>query len=106
MKGYLDERSPGFDYLARNGMPLDIGWYYGYDPAATPDMFEYVLGATIGYDASVSFQVSVDAAAKHPFTGEILDLISRYETLRLSGHVPAEMKSPPPYPTRAGRAAE
>ena len=74
-------------------MPLDIGWYYGYDPEATPDMYEYVLGATIGYDSSMSYQVSVEAAAAHPFTGEILDLIRRYEQLRLSGRVPAEMQA-------------
>ncbi|NUQ65609.1 MAG: hypothetical protein HUU20_24330, partial [Pirellulales bacterium] len=93
LKGYLDERSPAFVYLARNGMPLDIGWYYGYDASATLDMYEYVLGATIGYDSSMSFQVSPAAAAAHPFTGEILDLIARYEKLRLSGRVPAEMKT-------------
>ena len=93
LKGYLDERSPWFDSFARGGMPLDIGWYYGYDTSATPDMYEYVLGATIGYDASMSFQVSVDAAARHPFTGEILDLIARYEQLRLSGRVPEEMRA-------------
>ena len=73
-------------------MPLDIGWYYGYDTSTPLDMYEYVLGATIGYDSSMSFQVSVDAAAKHPFTGEILDLIQRYEQLRLSGRVPEEMR--------------
>ncbi len=92
IKGYLDARSSWFDTLADNLMPLDIGWYYGYDPMATPDMFEYVLGATIGYDSSMSFQVSVDAAEKHPFTGRILDLIARYEKLRLSGRVPKEMR--------------
>ncbi len=92
LKGYLDERSPGFDWLAREGMPLDIGWYYGYDPMSTPDQYEYILGATIGYDASMSFQVSCAAAARHPFTGEILDLIARYEKLRLSGRVPEEMR--------------
>ncbi len=48
LKGYLDERSPWFVSFGRSGMPLDIGWYYGYDPNATPDMFEYVLGATLG----------------------------------------------------------
>ena len=74
-------------------MPLDIGWYYGYDPTATPDMYEYVLGATIGYDSSMSFQVSCEAAAAHPFTGEILDLIARYERLRLSGRVPEAVRS-------------
>lgn len=93
LKGYLDERSPAFVYFARNGMPLDIGWYYGYDTAATPDMYEYVLGATVGYNSSMSFQVSPAAAAAHPFTGEILDLIARYEKLRLSGRVPEEMKA-------------
>lgn len=93
LKGYLDERSPWFDSLSRDGMPLDIGWYYGYDPNATIDMYEYVLGATIGYDASMSFQVSVDAAARHPFTNEILDCIARYEKLRLSARVPEEMKA-------------
>ena len=93
LKGYLDERSSWFDSLARNGMPLDIGWYYGYDRDATPDMYEYVLGATIGYDSSMSFQVSPAAAAKHPFTPEILDLIARYEKLRLSGRVDDEMKA-------------
>lgn len=93
LKGYLDQRSGWFDALAREGMPLDIGWYYGYDPTATPDLFEYVLGATLGYDASMSFQVSCEAAAAHPFTGEILDLIARYEQLRLSGRVPASVRA-------------
>lgn len=93
LKGYLDERSNGFDSMKGNGMPLDIGWYYGYDVTCTPDMYEYIFGTSIGYNSSISFQVSLDAASHHPFTGEILDLISRYERLRLSGRVPAEMIS-------------
>jgi len=92
LKGYLDARSSWFDVLAENVMPLDVGWYYGYDPNATPDMFEYVLAATLGYDCSMSFQVSVDAAKRHPFTGTILDMIARYEKLRLSGRVPKAMR--------------
>ena len=92
LKGYLDERSPLFASFGRSGMPLDIGWYYGYDPKETPDMFEYVLGATIGYDSSMSFQVSVEAAGRHPFMGGILDTIGRYERLRLSGRVDAAMR--------------
>lgn len=92
LKGYLDERSPWFDSLAREGLPLDIGWYYGYDPNQTLDQYEYILGTTIGYNSSMSYQVSPAAAARHPFTGPLLDLIRRYEALRLSGRVPEEMK--------------
>jgi hypothetical protein len=92
LKGYLDERSPVFDGLRRLFLPLDIGWYYGYDPNATLDQFEYILGATIGYDSSMSFQDACEAAAGHPFTGAILDLIARYEKLRLSGRVSKAMR--------------
>lgn len=94
LKAYLDERSSSFgsSSLYRIGMPLDVGWYYGYDSRTTPDMFEYILGATIGYDSSFSFQVSVDASKKNPFTRDYLSLISRFEKLRLSGRVDEAMK--------------
>ncbi len=93
LKSYLEERTPEFARLARNGMPLDIGWYYGHDVNATPDMYEYVLGATIGYDSSLSYQVTTESAAKHPFGLEILDRISRYERLRQSSRVPEAMRA-------------
>jgi hypothetical protein len=92
LKAYLDERSSSFASLYRLGIPLDIGWYYGYDPNTTPDMFEYILGATIGYDSSMSFQVSNDAAATNPFTQDYLALINRFERLRLSGRVDEAMR--------------
>ncbi|MBR4833197.1 MAG: hypothetical protein IKU86_02535 [Thermoguttaceae bacterium] len=93
LKAYLEERSGGFLGMKDNQMRLDVGWYYGYDRNATPDMYEYCLGTTIGYDASFSFQASVGAASKHPFIGEILDMIKAYEELRLSGRVPEEVKA-------------
>lgn len=93
LKGYLDERSPSFLWMKTNLMPRDIGWYYGYDVEATPDEYEYILGASVGYDSSISYQVSPDAAARQPFTIEILDMIARYEKLRLSERVPEEMKA-------------
>lgn len=92
LKAYLDERSSSFGSLFRLGKPLDIGWYYGYDSNTTPDMFEYILGATIGYDSSMSFQVSNAAAATNPFTQDYLTLIQRFEHLRLSGRVDEAMK--------------
>ena len=92
LKGYLDERSPWFDSYARDGMPLDIGWYYGYDPNSTLDQYEYILGATIGYDSSMSYQVS-PAAAAAPVHGAPARPDPRYETLRLSGRVPEAMRA-------------
>jgi hypothetical protein len=92
LKGYLEQRSGWIELCLRDGIPQDIGWYYAYDVNSTPDQYEYVLGATIGYDSSMSFQVSCAAAAKHPFTREILDLIARYEKLRLSGRVSEVMR--------------
>lgn len=92
LKGYLEERAGVFQTFAAIGIPLDVGWYYGYDKNATPDMYEYILGTTVGYGSTFSFQVSVDAARKHPFTNEILRLIKQYEDLRRSGRVSAAMR--------------
>ncbi|MBQ9371823.1 MAG: hypothetical protein IJU03_06495 [Thermoguttaceae bacterium] len=91
LKAYLEERSGGFSRKHSAESYLDVGWYYAYDKNATPDMYEYCLGATIAYDASFSFQTSVSAASSHPFIGEILDMIKEYQALRLSGKIPAEL---------------
>lgn len=87
LKAYLEERSGGFDSKHTSESYLDVGWYYAYDHNSTPDMYEYCLGATIGYDASFSFQTSVGSALAHPFIGEILDMINAYETFRLSNNI-------------------
>lgn len=92
LKAYLEERSGGFSAKHPQESYLDVGWYYAYDQNATPDMYEYCLGATIAYDASFSFQTSVGAANAHPFIGEILDMIREYEELRLSGRIPEEIR--------------
>ncbi len=94
LKAYLEERSGGWQtYFKWNHFPLDVGWYYAYDKKATLDMYEYVLCATIAYDSSMSLQVSVDAAKEHPFTGEILDLIRKYDDLRTSGRVSQKLRT-------------
>ena len=92
LKGYLDQRSPGFAWMSGSAMPLDIGWYYAYDVNSTIDMYEYILLATLAYDSSMSLQVSVGAAHKHPFIGELLDKIRQFEGLRLSGRITPELR--------------
>ena len=92
LKAYLEERSGGFDPDHTAQSYLDVGWYYAYDHNSTPDMYEYCLGATIGYDASFSFQTAVAAAKSHPFIGDILDTIRKYEELRLSHRFPDDFR--------------
>jgi hypothetical protein len=103
LKQYLDDRSPSFPAYAANFMPLDIGWYNVFDPHTTLDAYEYILGATIGWDASFSLVFSITTAHAHPLMGEILDLVKRYETLRLSGRVDAAMKGRLQYDSDLGR---
>lgn len=90
LKAYLEERSTQFDVLKQNLLPLDIGWYNVYDLTTTPDAYEYILGATIAYDSSMSLLLAPDT--QHPFLSTILELIARYERLRLSGRVPQELR--------------
>ncbi len=91
LKGYLDERAPSFtSYFAPNLMPLDVGWYYVYDTKTTTDQFEYILGKSLGYGASISLQTSPTHIRNHPYIGEIVDLVAAYERLRLDGRTPAE----------------
>jgi hypothetical protein len=88
VKHYLDERAPAFAWYASEMMPLDIGWYYVYDPAVTADQFEYILQKCVGFDSSISVQTNPDNLRTHPEMGAIMDLVRTYEDLRLSKKVP------------------
>jgi len=87
LKGYLDERSGWFNALSRDGMPLDIGWYYVYDPAVTADQFEYILQRCVGFNSSISVQTNPTQLRAHPEAGRIFDLVHLYDQLRHSGQV-------------------
>jgi len=88
VKGYLDERLPWFASYDKNLMPLDVGWYYVYDPEVTLDQFDYILQKCLGFGASISVQTSPARLRDHPEMGPIFDLVSTYERLRVSGKVP------------------
>ncbi len=92
IKRYLDERLPWFTSYEENLMPLDIGWYYVYDPEVTADQFEYILQKCLGFGATISVQTDPQQLRVHPEMGRIFDLVSTYERLRLSGQVPASTR--------------
>jgi hypothetical protein len=93
VKRYLDERMGWLGDYERNRMPLDIGWYYVYDPQVTADQFEYILQKCVGFGASISVQTNPQQLASHPEMGAIFDLVNAYERLRLSGKVPEATRS-------------
>jgi len=88
VKAYLDERLPWLADYRANLMPMDIGWYYVYDPEVTADQFEYILQKCLGLGASISVQTNPQQLAVHPEMGPIFDLVATYEHLRLGGQVP------------------
>ncbi len=92
LKGYLDERSAHFGWYDNNLMPLDIGWYYLYDPELTADSFDYILQKCLGWGASLSLQTNPKQLREHPEAGAIFDLVNAYERLRLSGKITAEVR--------------
>jgi len=91
LKGYLDKRLPGFAGYKTNLMPLDLGWYYIYDPALAFDQFEYVLGKSLGFGCSISLQTSPKMLRTYPRMAEILDLVADYGRARLSSAFPEEV---------------
>jgi len=93
LKGYLDKRLSWLADYEQNLMPLDIGWYYVYDPQVTADQFEYVLQKCLGFGASISVQTNPRQLAGHPEMGTIVDLVNAYEKLRLSGRVPEAIRN-------------
>jgi len=92
IKGYLDERLPAFTHREVNLMPMDVGWYYVYDPIVTADQFEYVLQKCLGFGESISVQTSPYHLRVHPEMGLIFDLVRTYDRLRLSGKVPETVR--------------
>jgi hypothetical protein len=83
IKGYLDQRSPRFEWYRRNLMRLELGWYALGTNSLRPDDAEYILCRALGFDASVGWITSVAALDGNPHSDELLELSRRYQRLRL-----------------------
>ena len=92
IKGYLDKRTPSFiSWYANNFMPLDIGWY-AINPNIRPDDIEYICSRALGFNASVSIQTGIRHLTTVPQAGEMIDLVARWEDIRLNERVPERMR--------------
>lgn len=91
IKLYLDKRTPNFKWYFANFMPLDIGWY-AINPNIRPDDIEYVCSRALAFDSSISIETGIGNLRTVPQANEMIDMIARWEELRLSGRVPAAVK--------------
>ncbi len=99
VKQYLDYHkiADSWMHYARSFMPAELGWWGFFDdqpnhPATTIDEVEYYAIRMIALDTPVSLETHIAALKRHGRTDELLELLGRYERLRLSGKVPPEVR--------------
>jgi hypothetical protein len=91
IKLFLDRRTPTFQWYFDTLMPLDIGWY-AINAGIRPDDVEYVCSRALGFGSSISVQTSTESLDTVPQADEMIDLIARWEELRLSGRAPEALR--------------
>ena len=79
-------------YRKRTLLPPQLGWWAIFGPGRNndselPDEIEYLCCKSLGYDAPMSFQrITIVDSPKNARQGEYLEMISKYEKLRLSNY--------------------
>lgn len=86
IKEYLNKRLPSFQWYFNNLMPLDVGWY-AVNEANRPDSIEYICAKATGFSSSISIETGVANLNSVPQARNVIDMIARWEDLRLSGRV-------------------
>ncbi len=76
-------------------MPGELGWFGIWPKGKNTDGLqldeaEYLFCKSLGYDVPVSLQTSIAQMESHPLTPEILNMVARYESLRMANAVPAD----------------
>ena len=79
------------NYYSRNLMPRMLGWFQ-MGPETTREDAEWLLARAAGFDAGFGLVTSPDAARKNGDGAAILEAIRHWETARLAGAFPAELK--------------
>lgn len=73
--------------------PGELGWF-GIGPRSGAydglqfDEIEYLMCKSLGLNAPISLQTSFARMESHPLTEDILEIVRRYEQIRLTGTVP------------------
>jgi len=80
-------------------MPTQLGWWQLGSPQSIqsepmfPDVVEYLCAKSLAADSGLSFSGLTPALYnENPYVRRLAEIIRKYETLRLSGKVPAALK--------------
>jgi len=87
----------------KNLMPGELGWFAIHRKSKISDGLqldgiEYLMVKSLAYDAPISLQTNVSNSNKwnhlnsHPLTPEILNIVGKYESMRINREVPSNIR--------------
>ena len=79
------------DYFSRNLMPRMLGWFSMTDATGLEDI-EWLLARAAGFDAGFAMVTSPEIVRRNGLGTEVIQAISNWETLRMAGSFPEEIK--------------
>lgn len=71
---------------------LNFGWWAFWDKRTQADMYEYGTSRAAAWDCPVTIQTNIPAFRSHPRTGDILEVMRRWEDVRAKGWLTDEHK--------------
>ena len=85
-------------HISKDFTSLNFGWMSYVAPGektigTQPDMYEYVTSHAAGWDCPVSLAARVDHMERHPRTSDNLEVLKRWEDVRNSDFLTAEIKA-------------
>lgn len=97
VKEHIDRSVAYMKSVGEDMMPGELGWFglwpKGRDTNGLQlDEIEYLMCKSLAYDAPISLQTSFQQMEAHVLTPEILNIVRRYEELRMSRAVPPEVR--------------
>jgi len=90
IKRSLDSNMGKIEANNRDFIPIDIGWYSIGASHISYEDIEYILCRSIGFNSSVGFQESSSIGSR--IANDMVELIKKYEKLRLENYFPEEVK--------------
>lgn len=71
---------------------VNFGWWGVFGPELQPDHWEYGNSLAAAWDCPATFKGNLDAMAAHPRINDLLEVMRRWEDIRLSGWLTAAQK--------------